>query len=467
MSRTLRILQRKTGLCLLMLAIFCQPFASNHAFNPYSNRELDELEKQFVELINQSSEVERHPLATEYINHIGHKITRNTPMKKPYFFIVKSPEINAFAGPGGYIGLNTQLILASESESELAGVMAHEIAHVRLHHLYRMLEHEKQMRIPKLASLLASAALGILNPALGSGAIMASLGGFAQDNINFIRSNEKEADRIGIQMLSQAGFDPRGMVAFFKKMQQSSRYYSANIPGILRTHPLDDDRIAEAEGRLGRFPAPEQSNPRNYYLFKELIRNAVAGNSKELLDFYRLQCQKSQPRYACEYGKSLAMLAINHFDEAYTALRKLSTSDPDNRFYQIALANSEMARQDHSAALKRLANLYHSFPENYASILSYGEGLSQAGEHEKASMIFLKGSRLFPRDLSLCLKLARTQAADGKKAYAYFTQAQCHMLQGKRKEAIYQLKQAKAYQKSDSYIQARIQARIDELKTLA
>ena len=189
------------------------------AFSPYSNSELDELEKQFIQQINQSSSVIRTPLANQYINHLAKVLALHGQLPAPYFFIVKSNEINAFAGPGGYIGVNTQLILASDNESELAAVMAHEMSHVRQHHLYRMIEHEKQMQVPMLASMLASIALGVINPALGSGALMGSITGFAQDNINFVRSNEKEADRIGIDMLIKSGLDPRGMANFFKKMQ--------------------------------------------------------------------------------------------------------------------------------------------------------------------------------------------------------------------------------------------------------
>ena len=174
---------------------------NSFAYSPYSTRELDQLEKEFVEQINLADNVIRIPLANQYINHLGEILARNGQLPQPYFFLVNSNEINAFAGPGGYIGINSQLILATANESELAAVMAHEMAHVRLHHLYRMLEHQKQMRIPMLASMLASIALGIVNPALGSGAMMASLTGFAQDSISYVRSNEKEADRIGIDML--------------------------------------------------------------------------------------------------------------------------------------------------------------------------------------------------------------------------------------------------------------------------
>lgn len=208
-----RFLKRSLGFLLAVLQLF--PFNA-FPLSPYSTHELEELEKEFVQLINQSDSVERNPLATQYINHLGRRLAHFAHIPTPYFFIVKSNEINAFAGPGGYIGINTRLILATENESELAAVMAHEIAHVRLHHLYNMIEHQKQMRIPMIASMLASIALGAINPTLGSGALMASMSGFAQDNINFTRANEKEADRIGIDMLIKSDLDPKAMVSFLK-----------------------------------------------------------------------------------------------------------------------------------------------------------------------------------------------------------------------------------------------------------
>lgn len=441
--------------------------SSSYALSPYSNRQLEELEKEFVEQINQSSQVERNPLATEYINKISHKLANQKDMKVPTLFIVKSPEINAFAGPGGYIGVNTQLILASDSESELAGVIAHEIAHVRLHHLYRMLEHQKQMRIPMLASMLASIALGVINPAIGSGAMMASLTGLEQDSINFIRSNEKEADRDGIDMLIKAGYDPRGMARFFKKMQQTTRYYyTANIPAILRTHPLSEDRIAEAQNRTQNLARRHYQSSVDYYLFKELIRNAVAAQSKELLDFYSLECKKRNPAFACQYGKALTDLSLSHYKIAKVNFSALAKNQPKNAFYEIGLAQAEMRLNETAEGLKRLKNLLQSDPEDYANIMAYGQGLSNAEQYPKASMVYLKGTRLFPKDLSLCLRLARAQARAKQKAYAYFTQSQCLLLQGQHRYAITQLKQAQKYQKKDRYIQARIAAKIEEIKQI-
>jgi beta-barrel assembly-enhancing protease len=451
------------------LLIFLQIVPLNgYSLSPYSTDELEELEKEFVQLINQSDSIVRSPLANQYLNHLGKQLARLAKVPAPYFFIVKSNEINAFAGPGGYIGINSQLILATENESELGAVMAHELAHVRLHHLYSMIEHQKQMRIPMLASLLVSAALGVVNPTLGSGALMASLTGFAQDNINFTRAKEKEADRIGIDMLIRSGLNPRAMASFFKKMQQHSRYYyTANIPAILRTHPLDDDRIAEAENRSLHLTGKQYPDNLDYRLFKELIRTTVATDHKQLLDYYQHQCQKHNQHYtACQFGYVLALINLNQFKEAELRLAPLLKEHSNNLFFQITMAAAEIGRKQFDIANTRLQELHANYPENYAALMAYTEGLLADGNAEKAVSVLLKGSRQFKNDLPLCEQLARAQAAAHRQAYAYFTEAQCQLLQGRARDAIRKLKVVLTLAKNDQYLFARAEARIDEIKYL-
>ncbi|CDZ78577.1 TPR repeat-containing protein YfgC precursor [Legionella massiliensis] len=449
-----------------MMQVF--PIQASSPLAPYSTRELEELEKEFIQLINRSDSIERNPLANQYINHLGKSLARFAHIPTPYFFIVKSSEINAFAGPGGYIGINTQLILATQNESELAAVMAHEIAHVRLHHLYAMIEHQKQMRVPMLASLLASIALGVINPTLGSGALMASLSGFDQDGINFTRSKEKEADRIGIDMLIKSGQDPRGMAGFFKKMQQHTRYYyTASTPAILRTHPLDEDRIAEAENRSEHLAKKHYPDNLNYRLFKEVIRVSVSSDSKHLLDYYHHECSKRANNSPCQYGRALTFLSINQYQQAQTILEPLLNQDHDNLYYQIAIAQSEIGTKQYDAALKRLSSLQANYPENYAALMAYAQGLLAAGKAEQAASILLKGSRQYKQDLVLCEELAQAQAAAHRKSYAYFTEAQCQLLQGRKRDAVRQLKLAKTLAKNDNYLQARINAMIDDIKFLS
>lgn len=451
-------------ICLLILSGLISPAL---AFSPYSSRELEQLEKEFIQQINQAGNVIRDPLASQYINHLAELLARNGQLPTPYFFIVNSREINAFAGPGGYIGVNSQLILTTTTESELAAVMAHEMAHVRLNHLYRLIEHEKQMRIPMLASVLASIALGIINPTLGSGALMASLTGFAQDNINFVRSNEKEADRIGIAMLIKSGLDPRGMAHFFKKMQDNARYYyTANIPAILRTHPLDDDRIAEAENRSASLVKTAHTDSLDYRLFKELIRTLSTEDDKQLLDFYHHGCLKNNSALACQYGQVLTELSLNQYQAANATLSPLLTQDPDNLFFVIAKAETDLGLKHFDAATTRLNHLEKNYPDNYAAILSYADSLIAANHPNEAVAQLLKGTRQFKNDLPLCLQLARAQSENHQKGAAYFTKAQCELLQGRKKEALRLLSFAQKIVKNDRLLQARISAKMEEITYL-
>ncbi len=453
--------------CLLKIflagILIIYPYIS-HSFSAYSNDELDELEKQFIQQINQSPAVLRDPLAIEYINHLARKLARHGELAKPYFFIVKSNEINAFAGPGGYIGVNTQLILASDNESELAAVMAHEMSHVRQHHLYRMLEHQKQMRVPMLASMLASIALGAINPTLASGALMGTLTGFAQDNINFVRSNEKEADSIGIDMLIKSGLDPKGMAGFFKKMQQATRYYyTDNIPAILRTHPLDEDRIAEAENRCQHIKLKSYPDNMNYRLFKELIRIEVARDPQSLLDYYTKQCKKTTPNNACQYGYAMIKIQLNNSLSAINILTNLLKEDPNNLFYAIAMANALNINKQNNAAIQMLSELDKNFPDNYAVLIEYGDILLESNRNKEALKILTMAQRQFKNDIPLCNKLAKAQADSGDKAYAYFTLGECHLLQGEAQDALRTLKVAKNMAAKDSLLMARIDAKIEEI----
>lgn len=434
------------------------------ASSAYTSKEIEELKKEFIEQINQADNVIRIPLANQYINHLGKQLALHSQMPQPYFFLVKSNEINAFAGPGGYIGINSQLILATDNESELAAVMAHEMSHVRLEHLYRMIEHQKQMRIPMIASVLSSVALGLINPTLGSGALMASLTGFAQDSIAYVRSNEKEADRIGIDTLIKSGFDPKGMASFFRKMQENGRYYyTDNIPAILRTHPLDDDRIAEAENRSLHLKTKPFTDSLDYRLFKELIRTTVTSDNHQLLTYYPNQCRKKNTEMACEYGYVLTQMRLNQFSKAAEHLKTLLSKNPDNLYFSIAMAQIEIGAHHYTEAETRLSELAANYPENYAAIISYAQSLMEAQKPAEAARVLLKGSRQFSSDLIMCEQLALAESANHRKDYAYFTEAQCQLLQGRTREALRQLKMAKMLAKSDHLIKARIDAKIDEI----
>lgn len=214
--------------------------------------------------INEDAEIQ------QYIQSIGQRLAANSdnPGKHFHFFVVVDDNINAFAGPGGYIGVNSGLILLTEAESELASVLAHEIAHVTQRHLQRAFEMAGRLSIPAAAATLAAILLGAHSAELGQAALVAVQAGSTQFQVDFTRDNEKEADRIGMQTLSTADFDPRSMPVFFERLQKSSRYYGQNIPEFLRTHPVSASRIADTRGRAEQYDYRQYQDSSSYLLAK-------------------------------------------------------------------------------------------------------------------------------------------------------------------------------------------------------
>jgi len=255
------------------------------------------------------------------------------------------------------------------------------------------------------------------------------------------------------------------MAGFFRKMQQSTRYYyTANIPAILRTHPLDDDRIAEAENRSARLANKTLPDKVDYRLFKELIRTSLSDNPRQLIEYYQRECPRRTPLYACRYGQALLSLNMNEFQRAEAQLMALLGNDHGNLFYQIALAQAQTGLKKYGEALNLLNDLEANYPENYAALMAYSQALLASGNNEKAAAILLKGSRRFKLDLPLCEELARAQAAAKQKALAYFTEAQCQLMQGRKRDAVRQLRLVKTMAKNDPYLLARATAKIDEIK---
>jgi predicted Zn-dependent protease len=178
--------------------------------------------------------------AVDYLNTLGYRLVSASPDTRQDFdfFLILDPQVNAFALPGGFIGVNSGLILAAQSESELAGVMSHEIAHVTQRHIARMLSAQKQAQLISLAGLALAILAARANSDLAQAALVGSQANYIQTALNFTRDNEREADRVGFQILERAGFDPHGIPLFFERLQRSTRFHEGGAPSYLRTHPL-------------------------------------------------------------------------------------------------------------------------------------------------------------------------------------------------------------------------------------
>src|SRR3990167_4036001 len=176
-----------------------------------------------------------------------------------------------------------------------------------------------------------------------------------------------------------------------------------------------------------------------------MIRNAVSNHTKKQLDFYDYQCQKQNFSEACIYGKVLTLLSLNQFEQAELILTPLLINAPNNLFYQFAMADAEIGEKHYHQAIKRLHDVQIDYPDNYAALINYAQSLRAGSQSETAVKLLLKGFRQFKHDLPLCEILAQTQAEAHQKGYAYLTQSQCYLLQGRRFDALRQLEQAKLF----------------------
>jgi len=332
--------------------------------------------------INQDAEIQ------QYIQTIGERLVANSdaPSTPFHFFVVMEKDINAFAGPGGYIGVNSGLILITEAESELASVMAHEIAHVTQRHLYRSYEAASRLSIPTAAATLAAILLGTQSPALGQAAIVGIQAGNVQFQIDFTREHEAEADRVGMQTLAGSQFDPRSMPTFFERLQQSSRYYGQNIPEFLRTHPVTASRISDTRGRAETFPYKQYPDSLGYQLAKAKIQVLTGTDTAETLKYFKTRSTQgtTEQRTVARYGLGLCALNSQKFTEAETIFQQLSKEYPDQAQYQTALARTALDSKNYSTALARYKKLTQQFPNNEAIKLEYITSLLKAGNADQA-----------------------------------------------------------------------------------
>lgn len=430
------------------------------------------LGKAFMQQLNKQISINHDPLINDYINSIGNRIAEhaNSHWTNFHFFIVNNPEINAFAGPGGYIGINSGLILTTQNESELAAALSHEITHVNQHHIARTISHAKKLTFPSLAALLAALVIGgQTNSSAVIAAAMVTLGSGAQNMINFTRGNEEEADRIGIQALYRAGFDPMAMPTFFHIMQQAAIDYGDRIPAYLKDHPVTDIRIADAENRARQYPQKKINSSLDYYLTCARLRVTESSKgSSDAVDYFQNQLKDRNYNNlnATKYGYVLALLKANKPKTALQIISDLIANDPNQVIYQMALANVEMQNKNPNQAIKVLHDSLALYPDYYPLIIQYAQTLLKT-KQPKAANRFLKEQIInYPDNEILYNLLAKAQGESGQLEDAYQSMAKFYELQGDYDMAIVQLQQALRLPHSDSDTKTIIEAKIESLKKL-
>ena len=390
--------------------------------------------------INEDAEIQ------EYIQSIGRKLAANSdnPGHPFHFFVVMENDINAFAGPGGYIGINSGLILMTEAESELASVIAHEISHITQRHLFRAAEASSRLSIPTAAGMLGAILLGTRSAAMGQAAIMAIMGGSVQFQINFTRENEAEADRVGMQTLAATHYDPRSMPTFFERLQQATRYAGQGVPEFLRTHPVTESRISDTRGRAETYPYKQYPDSLAYQLTKAKIRIMTIADPIYLEQYYRSRLTQGtlEQQTVALYGLGLFLLKTEKFKEAELIFQGLTTQYPEQPQYSSALAKAALDARDFNKAVLRYQRLTEQFPDNAAMKLEFINALLKSDKADLARKHLLALSPEAQQMTVYWQLLAEVYNKNNQAAESHRYLAEYYFAMGQTKDAIYQIRMA-------------------------
>ncbi len=418
--------------------------------------------------IRMSGQVVEDPQVTEYINDIGHRLAAQTNEgdHEFTFFVVDDSRINAFAMPGGYIGVHTGLIDASRNEDELAGVIAHEIAHVTQRHIARSVHANSRQSILSTALMLGALILGAASgdSDVAQAGMAVAQGTAAQQQINFTRSNEYEADRIGIGALALAGFDPHGMSSFFEVMsRQQLSAPDERAPEFLRTHPVTTTRIAEARARAAEYPRVQSDDSISYGITQARLRVNAFDTPEKAVEYFERRDYENQTDIE-RYGRAVAYQRAGRDLEAVRIFEDLVENDKKVIAYHIGLGQAQLALERYAAGQATFDRAVELFPRNVPLIINYGELLLQLGKADQAHKMLLDLMNNVPPTPEQVRLIARAAAMAGDSAEAYYYLSEYRLMTGDLVGGVNYLRQALAIPELQEIQRIRFEARIDFIR---
>jgi beta-barrel assembly-enhancing protease len=444
---------------------------SQATLTPLQERQIGE---QSMMQIRSSNQFLDDAEINEYLNQLGYRLVENSTESGLgfEFFAVNDYSINAFAMPGGFIGVNAGLLLTTKSESELASVLSHEISHVTQHHLARMIDSQKGEGLISLATIAVAILAARTNPQASEAAIVGAQAHSIQSQLNFTRTYEEEADRIGLQLLQKSGFNTHAMPEFLERLQNSTRLLEGNAPNYMRTHPITSDRIAEIENRVQKLPYRLVPDSLNFQLVRTKLI-AAQKTAPDAITYFSgaLGTQSFGNPIAQRYGLVSALLRNKEVERAkkeMAALRKLSQDDQsakNNPMIETLAGKVMRAANNDADTLAFYRAALRNFPQHLALIYDYVELLLQDNHPEIAVKLLSEQVGLHPRDTTLYDLQARAYAMQGKVMEQHQAQAYSYAWQGNLYAAMEQLELAK--QAGGSFYQlSAIESDLRELREL-
>jgi beta-barrel assembly-enhancing protease len=408
--------------------------------------------------------------ATDYVSKLGDRlVSRGAKTRQDFqFFLMQDRQINAFALPGGFIGINTGLVLAAQSESEVASVLAHEIAHVTQRHIARILDQQKSSTVMSLAALAIAVLAARSNSDLSSAAVALGQASAIQNLLNFTREHEREADRLGLQILEGADFDVRAMAVFFERLQRATLIYeSGGASSYLRTHPVTHERIADIQNRLDRVPYRQVADSADFQLVRAKLR-AMSDPPTEARQFFEqsLVERRFLSEAASRYGLATSLMRLKDYAAAKKEFETLRRSAAVHPMIETLGCRIRQTAQEQEAAIACFRDALKTFPQHRTLTYEYADLLLAASRADPALETINRRLQISAEDPKLYLLQARAYALQGKRLAQHRATGEAYARMGNVRGAVEQMQIALKSGDGDFYQLSATEARLRELRKL-
>lgn len=409
------------------------------------------------------------PLMQSYLENLIYNLSTYSELENAdiELVIVKNPTMNAFAVPGGVVGVHTGLFSYAENEDQMVSVLAHELAHLSQRHFARGLEAKRASSTLSLAGLLAGLALSAtVGGDAGMAAITATQALTMENQLRYSRSNEKEADQFGLRTLRKAGRDPGATADMFETMLKRLRYAGDRPPEFLLTHPVTEKRIADARSRTMNNSMRHYPDHPEYYLMKARAVVAMESNYQNSLKRFNADIEaNTMQRDAAHYGLALTHIRMKQFSEAEPLISKLLLENPNQLTFQYTNLELAIALGNYESSISRLQKLINRNPGNYPLMSLQAEALWLDHQYERASSILALLSQQRKEDPKIWYRLAEVRGLAGNISGVHTARAEYFILVGAfglaREQLTLALKLVKEDFKRSSIIRQRLRDVVD------
>ncbi len=444
------------------------PELGDSASASFSTQQEYELGRAWLKMFRSQVQTVSDPLLQDYLEYLIYKLASYSPLKdrRIEVVIIDNPTINAFAAPGGVVGVHSGTLLSSDNEAQLASVLGHELAHLSQRHFVRGQEQQQRSMLPTMAAMLGSLVLAATSRGDAGMAAMAATQAAAQQNqLRYSRENEQEADRVGMETLVNADYDPNAFPSMFENMLAANRYYGRNPPEFLLTHPLTESRVSDARNRARDYPRKVYIDNLDFQLMRARVEVQLASNTSEALKKFKGRLKgPSRNAEADHYGLAVAYLQGQQLKEARAQLEPLLAKDSHRLAYIVTDVEIDIAMGEGERAVTKLQQQLRVNPDNYPLSMAYANALLKINQPQQAEAVLQAQVKLRPSDPDVWFLLAETDGLAGNIVGVHQARAEYFVLNGVFDKAEKQLIYALPLVRGDNVTTTKIEERIRQIK---